>query len=334
MSLALFTTAIIVACEDATLVEPRSVVGTLAPTADINATVQAAISATALSTDSLDTAVALAISETSAAQPAPTETPAPAASTPTPNPTVDVRPVVLPQATISPTAVPTPTEIPTPTPVPPTPTQVPSPPPPIVLPSVTPTPTITPVPTSTPTATPAPLSLDQLIAVSSSAVVRISSSIGVGSGVIFRLVGTEAVVLTNQHVVGTSSSVTVLVNDFEEFTGNVVSTDISRDLAVVRICCSADFFALEFANPDKHFAKFLLSSLCVRFGLLIVLKSRFRFSSCIEEIKPRMLSMFIWLYRVNWFILYLSANARAHGPSDSEVPCSPLFGRSIDNLSR
>jgi len=115
---------------------------------------------------------------------------------------------------------------------------------------VTPTPTITPIPTATPTATPAPLSLDQLVEVSAAAVVRISSSTGVGSGVIFRLMGDEAFVLTNQHVVGANSSVTVLVDDTNEFSGVVVSTDVVRDLAVVRICCSADFLALEFANPD------------------------------------------------------------------------------------
>lgn len=260
ISLALFTTAIVVACEDATLVEPQSAVEPLVPTVDIDATVQAAISATTLTTDSLNTAVAVAISETAAALPTPavtatsTETSVPTTPTPTPNPTPDVRPVVLPQETVSPTAVPAPTTIPTPTEIPsPTvvpPSATPIPPPPTALPSATPTQTATPIPTASPTATPAPLSLDQLVEVFAAAVVRISSPTGVGSGVIFRLVGTEAFVLTNQHVVGSSNSVTVLVDDTSEFSGRVVSTDISRDLAVVRICCSADFLAIEFANPD------------------------------------------------------------------------------------
>ncbi len=85
---------------------------------------------------------------------------------------------------------------------------------------------------------------------SASAVVRVSSSTGVGTGVIFRITGTEALVLTNQHVVGNSETVTIRIDDSSDFTGEVLSADITRDLAVVKICCSAEFLALEFANPD------------------------------------------------------------------------------------
>jgi S1-C subfamily serine protease len=256
--------AFVGACEGTTTSDIESIAETILPTPDLDATVQAAISATTLSTDSLSTAVAAAISETATAQPAHTSTPV--VSTPIANPTADVRPVVLPQATISPTAIPTPTsvalptEIPTPTVVRPTATRVPPPSTQTTVstvissPTATTTPTATPSPvptsTSTPTATPAPLSLDQLVEKSSAAVVRIASATGVGSGVIFRLVGPEAYVLTNQHVVGTSSSVTVRIDDTTDFTGDVVSTDITRDLAIVKVCCSSDFLALVFANPD------------------------------------------------------------------------------------
>jgi len=158
-----------------------------------------------------------------------------------------VLPAILPQATVVPTQIPTPTPTLAPTVAAPTPTAVPVPSTPIPTPA--PLPTATPEPTVAPTATPAPLTLDQLVEESASAVVRVSSSTGVGSGVIFRLSGTEAFVLTNQHVVGTSTSVTVRVDDSTEYTGEVVSADITRDLALVRICCSADFSALGFADP-------------------------------------------------------------------------------------
>lgn len=234
--------AVISACEEATPQNIQSAIATLAPTVDIDATVQAAIEATSENTNSLNTAVAEAISKTQEAEPA-TATAEPA--TATPSPTIVVLPAVLPLPTVAPTQMPTPAPTvtaPTPTAVPVPTTQIPTP---------APLPTATPEPTIAPTATPAPLTLDQLVEESASAVVRVSSSTGVGSGVIFRLSGSEALVLTNQHVVGTSSSVTVRVDDSVDYTGDVVSTDITRDLAVVRICCSADFTALEFANPDE-----------------------------------------------------------------------------------
>ncbi|MGY8734218.1 MAG: S1C family serine protease, partial [Pirellulales bacterium] len=48
----------------------------------------------------------------------------------------------------------------------------------------------------------------------------------------------------NQHVVGNQPQVTVTVENVMSYTGQVLGTDILRDLAVVKICCSANFNAL------------------------------------------------------------------------------------------
>lgn len=223
--------------------------------------VQAPASEQSFNSDSLSMTVEAAISATTAVQhdqitidAEPTESPEPKAA---------VIPVVIPTATTTPpTPTPTarvsptqvlfraPTDVSEPTVVAPTPTLTPSPT------AVLPTPTLTPLPTTVPptvipAATPAPLSVDELVEASSSAVVKITSSAGVGAGVIFRLVNNEALVLTNQHLVGSATSVTVRVNDTSDFAATIVATDRSRDLAVVRICCSSNYLALDLASPDE-----------------------------------------------------------------------------------
>ena len=52
-------------------------------------------------------------------------------------------------------------------------------------------------------------------------VVRIETSVGNGSGVIFETDGESALVLTNEHVVGYDATITITVNDVSLFTGTV-----------------------------------------------------------------------------------------------------------------
>ena len=77
--------------------------------------------------------------------------------------------------------------------------------------------------------------------------VRITSSTGTGTGVIFDTQGRTGYVVTNEHVVEGQSRVNVTVNDSTTYNGNVLGVDATRDLAVVSICCG-DFAALEFGD--------------------------------------------------------------------------------------
>ncbi len=79
------------------------------------------------------------------------------------------------------------------------------------------------------------------------AVVRIQTSSGSGSGVIFETQGRTGYVVTNHHVVEGEARVNVIVNDSVTYRGTVLGTDRVRDLAVVSICC-ANFRTLPFGN--------------------------------------------------------------------------------------
>ena len=221
---------------------------------DLEATVQAAVSA-ALPTETptpmpdINATVAAGIEATQAAAPTPTSVPA---ATPDVDATVEARMAAtiaaMPTPTATPTHTPTPTASPTPTPIPtatPTPTQVPTATP---RPTPRPRPTSTPRPTATPTPNPA-ASLSAMVRQTRPSVVRIRTSDGVGSGAIFETQGQTAYIITNQHVVEGATQVAVTVNDSNNYTGTVLGTDRTRDLAVVRICCGS-FRALSFGNAS------------------------------------------------------------------------------------
>ena len=75
-----------------------------------------------------------------------------------------------------------------------------------------------------------------------SSVVRVSTSSGTGSGVIVEVESNgSAVIVTNYHVIDGGGAVDVLVNDFDRYNATVLGFDASKDLAVLRICCSAGF---------------------------------------------------------------------------------------------
>ena len=82
------------------------------------------------------------------------------------------------------------------------------------------------------------------------AVVRITSSAGTGTGIIYDTQGRTGYVVTNWHVVEGQSRVNVTVNDSARYTGNILGVDVVRDLAVVSICCG-NFRALEFGDATR-----------------------------------------------------------------------------------
>jgi Do/DeqQ family serine protease len=57
---------------------------------------------------------------------------------------------------------------------------------------------------------------------------------GLGSGIIVKLDGKTAYVLTNNHVVGNASEITVITNDEREFKATLVGKDDRKDIALVK----------------------------------------------------------------------------------------------------
>ena len=133
---------------------------------------------------------------------------------------------------------------PTPTPVP-TPTQTPTP-------VLTPTQTLTPTPTTTQTLT--PLTLEQVIANSKPAIVRIlDGDETVGTGFVYKTIENQAHIITNEHVVDGISQPSVQISDGTTYTASILGTDAIRDIAVLNICCSDTFksLPLDFDIPDQ-----------------------------------------------------------------------------------
>ena len=230
----------------ATLAAAQPVTATLAPTLiptatptphslhTNNAVVKSSTDSEPTATPNVDATIAAAISATS-----------------TTNSIISTAVAATAIAAITPTSVPIPTATTVPTP---TATATP-------VPTLTPTPapTATPVPTLTPTPTPAPtptseMTIAAIVASVESGVVRIQTETSVGSGFIYKIDSStkEAWILTNQHVVSNQSQVTVTIENITSYTGQVLGVDILRDLAVVQICCSADFNALALGDSASN----------------------------------------------------------------------------------
>lgn len=60
---------------------------------------------------------------------------------------------------------------------------------------------------------------------------------GLGSGVIVRRTGNTVYVLTNNHVAGSATEISVKLNDGQEFTGKLVGSDERQDIALVSFEC-------------------------------------------------------------------------------------------------
>ena len=179
--------------------------------------------ATPAATPDIEATVQARMAATAVAMPTPT---------PSPAPTPDIEATVQARMTATAVAMPTPTPSPTPT--------------------LTPTPTPTPTPSPTPTPTPSAAErFRSMIERVRPSVVRISRGDGMGSGFIFEtLRDGSAFIATNEHVVAGASTVDVTVNDEHIYKGEVRGLDAVRDVAVVTICCSAHFEALDFATAS------------------------------------------------------------------------------------
>ena len=188
------------------------------PTPDIAATVQAAIQAalpTPAPTPDLDATVQARLEATIAAMPT---------AAPPPTPTATPRPTATPNPTATPTPAPTATP--------------------------TPSPTQTPRPKATPTPVPTP-SLSDIIEQVKQSVVRVETRRRAGSGIIFKVEGDSALVVTNHHIFPGASQVTVTVGTEEtEYRAELLGQDETHDLAVLRICCGS-FRAASFGDVSQ-----------------------------------------------------------------------------------
>ena len=196
-----------------------------------------------LGTDETPVTFPTLIPSTTPVLPAPIPTPT---LSPTPTPLLDIQATIRAgvRATIdnipTPTFTPTSTFMPTPTP---TPTAI-----------ATATATHTPSPTATPSPTPTPplsQSIAERVEEARSGVVRISTNLGTGSGLIFDVDDEgRAFILTNYHLVEDATSLTVLVRDSTVYTTQILGYDLSRDLVVLEVCCDSDFRALTFSDAS------------------------------------------------------------------------------------
>ena len=142
---------------------------------------------------------------------------------------------------------------------------------PIPTATTVPTPTATPVPTPTPAPTPtSEMTIAAIVASVESGVVRIQAETTAGSGFIYKIDSStkEAWILTNQHVVSNQSQVTVTVENITSYTGQVLGVDILRDLAVVQICCSADFNALALGDSASDIKGSVVVAIGYRLGVV------------------------------------------------------------------
>ena len=228
---------LIAACEGTSTPEPQQIVVSPAATVNTDAVVETAIAGSAKVTNELSTTVAGALEELAslndsiiALEQASSVTRVPPTATPIPTAVPDQTSQVVPSA--APTVTPP-------------------------LPSATPAPVPTVQPTRIPTApSPTPSSAD-LIASIRNAVVKISDSQSNGSGWIFSVEDDSAYVATNSHILSVwinpdvEDDPAVTVEGIGTYSGEVIGRDDVLDLAVVRICCSDQFHALEFATDSE-----------------------------------------------------------------------------------
>lgn len=126
----------------------------------------------------------------------------------------------------------------------------------IVVVTATPTPSPTPTPIPEPPSTPA-----ELVERVQDSIVRVQARTGgaffgrtrAGSGFIFAVEGTTAFIATNHHIIDDSNSVEVQIGASSTYDALVLGWDAERDVAVVSICCSFNFKALQWgdATPSE-----------------------------------------------------------------------------------
>lgn len=77
------------------------------------------------------------------------------------------------------------------------------------------------------------------------------SEYGTGSGVIYKIDGDDAYVVTNNHVIEGAGKVEVTLHDGEKETAELIGSDALTDLAVLKISSKQVETALEFGDSDK-----------------------------------------------------------------------------------
>ena len=118
----------------------------------------------------------------------------------------------------------------------------------------------TPSDVEAPTPTPENETLSEMIRRVRPSVVGVSDGLNVwGTGFIFRTVDEgankgAAYVMTNFHVIDEIGDLRVWVEDTAYQRATVVATDPRRDLAMLRICCSSEWTAIEFKDTDDMHA--------------------------------------------------------------------------------
>lgn len=203
---------------------------------DIQATVQAAIAATAQA-QALAQVQALPTA-TSMAEPSPTPTVTPTlqpTATRTPEPTSTPLPTAtpVPTSTSMPTATPTPMPTATNTPVP-TPT-------PTATATASPTPTATPTPSPTPTPT-----VREIAEKAKAATVRVITDKAEGSGFV---VDPDGYIVTAEHVIRDASKVTVQLADGSKIDATVLGRHLLADIALLKVS-QPNLSFLPMGNPD------------------------------------------------------------------------------------
>lgn len=74
---------------------------------------------------------------------------------------------------------------------------------------------------------------------------------GTGSGVIYKIDGEDAYIVTNNHVIEGSQKVEVTLHDGEKADAELIGTDALTDLAVLKVSSKGIDTALEFGDSDK-----------------------------------------------------------------------------------
>ena len=119
---------------------------------------------------------------------------------------------------------------------------------PTLPPTNTPKPTVThtPVPRSTPSPS---LSLVDVVDRVRAGVVRIEGTSGGGSGFI---VDADGYILTNEHVISGNTRLTVVLDDGTRLTPQVIDSDASRDIALLKVDSSRPLTALSFGTSVRE----------------------------------------------------------------------------------
>ncbi len=73
---------------------------------------------------------------------------------------------------------------------------------------------------------------------------------GLGSGIIVKRAGARYYVLSNSHVVGDATQITVKLWDKREFTGKLVGKDTRKDIALVSFACADTLAVAELGDSD------------------------------------------------------------------------------------